>query len=393
MEFDTRLVTKSSLEGILDDPYRANALPLYQTATFAQASATDCGPYDYTRSGNPTRRALEVALAELEGGARALAYTSGMAALSGLTRLVLPGQRILAGEDLYGGTFRLLDRVLRPRGVQVDFVDASDPSAVHDALTPATRLVLVETPTNPLQKICDLRALADLAHRNDALFAVDNTLLSPCLQRPLECGADVVVHSATKHLGGHSDLTAGCLVVRDGSLGDELAFLQNADGTGLAPFEAWLLARGLKTLVVRMARAQETAGLVARALERNPAVAAVHYPGLDRHPDRDVHESQASGAGALISFETGDVRTSQRVVEALRLFSISVSFGSVSSLASLPCRMSHASIPEAVRQARALPEDLVRLSIGLEAPGDLIADLESALELAAHATPTGAVCP
>jgi cystathionine beta-lyase len=359
------------------DPYHPNATPIYQTATFAQPSATSFGRYDYSRSGNPTRDVLQRQIAKLEGTKHAFAFASGMAALAATTRLLDAGDHVIAGVDLYGGTHRLLSQVLSRQAITVSYVDTSDTTAVARAVTPATRLVLIETPTNPQQRVADIRALAVLAHDVGALLAVDNTLLSPWLQQPARHGADLVVHSATKHLGGHSDVTAGAVATNDDALAEKLAFTQNAEGTALAPFDSWLLLRGLQTLPLRIERQQTTAGRIAQFLFDQPRVTAVHYPGLASHPGRDIHFSQASGAGSVISFETGDVHASEQILAALELFTISVSFGSLHSLASLPCRMSHASIPASVRQ---VGEDLIRVSIGIEDADDLIADLRSALD-------------
>jgi cystathionine beta-lyase len=376
MKLATRLVRFQPAPG---DAYSAMSPPLYQTATFAQASALESGTYDYSRSGNPTRRLLEQRVAELEGAGHALAYASGLAALAAVVRVTAGGGEVLAGDDLYGGTYRLLSQQLAGQGVAVRYVDAADLAAVAAAIGPRTRLLLVETPTNPLLRIADLRGLAGLAHAAGALLAVDNSLLSPYLQRPLELGADVVVHSATKCLGGHSDLTAGVVAVTDPALARELAFAQNAEGTALSPFEAWLLQRGMKTLAVRLDRQESNARRVAELLAGHPRVRRVHYPGLPSHPGHQLQRRQASGAGSVVSFETGSVEVSRQIVEATRLFTISVSFGGVGSLISLPCRMSHASIPASVRRSRALPEDLVRLAVGIEHAGDLLEDLEQAL--------------
>ncbi|MBL0927878.1 MAG: aminotransferase class V-fold PLP-dependent enzyme [Phycisphaerales bacterium] len=378
--FETRLVRFEACPG---DPHRATATPIYQTATFEQESALEFGEYDYTRSGNPTRAVLERQLAALDGGGRALAFASGLAALTAATRLLEPGDELVAGDDLYGGAYRLFARVASERGVRVRYADLADPEAAERAIGPRTRLVHVESPTNPLLRIVDLRRLASVCRRQGARLLVDSTAMSPYLQRPLELGADIVLHSATKLLNGHGDVTAGALVVRDGELGERLAWTQNAEGAGLAPLESFLLLRGLKTLAVRVDRQQRTALEVARFLEGHPLVGQVRFPGLAGHTGRAVHERQASGPGVVLSFQTGDVPTSARLVEGLRRFSIAVSFGSVQSTASLPCRMSHASIPSEVRAARRLPEDLVRLSIGLEAAEDLIADLERAIGEAA----------
>jgi cystathionine beta-lyase len=370
-----------------NDAWHPNSTPIYQTATFAQESAVEFGRYDYSRSGNPTRTVLESRLARLEGAERAFAFASGMAALSTLARLAPAGAHILAGDDLYGGTYRLLQRVLPRCGVRSSHVDVTDLDAVAAAIEPATRIVLVETPTNPLQKIADIRGLARVAHAHGALLVVDNSLMSPYLQRPLDLGADIVVHSATKHLCGHSDVTAGAIALSDSKLADEIAFFQNAEGNALGPFDSWLLLRGMQTLGIRLDRAQSNALAIAQHLARHPLVSRVHYPGLREHPGFALHATQADGAGSIVSFETGDAELSQRVVESLQLFTIAVSFGSVSSLASLPCRMSHKSIPSSVRSAHSLPDDLVRLSIGIEDAHDLIEDLDRALRVATHQPP------
>jgi cysteine-S-conjugate beta-lyase len=365
--------------GLELDPYRATSVPLYQTATFAQPTPEGGGAYDYSRSGNPTRAVLERELARLDGGARALAYTSGMAALSAVLRLLPPGAAVVAGDDLYGGSHRLLTRIGQRQGLRVHFADTCDSTAVAAAWPDGAGLLLVETPGNPKLSICDLRALSELAHARGALLAVDGSLMSPWLQRPLEHGADLVVHSATKHLCGHGDATAGVVVARDAALAAELAFLQNAEGTALAPFEAWLVLRGLATLGVRLERAQASAQAVARFLAGHPRVRRVFYPGLAAHPGHDLHARQARGPGSVLSFQVGDGCVAREVVAAVGLFTIAVSFGSTRSAISLPCSMSHAAIPAAELTRRGLGPDLVRLSIGLEDPQDLIEDLDRAL--------------
>lgn len=369
-------------EAAPDDSFQPSSTPIYQTATFCQSSATEGGRYDYTRSGNPTRTVLEEQLARLEGGSRAFAFTSGMAAITAVASLAEPGQEILAGNDLYGGTYRLLTRVVARQGIAVRFVDTTDGDAVEQELSRRPRLVLIETPTNPLLQVTDIAALASRVHDHGGLLAVDNSLLSPYLQRPLERGADLVIHSATKYLCGHGDVTAGMVIAKEEELADSIAFYQNAAGCALAPFEAWLLLRGLKTLALRLEKQQASAGLVAEFLNRHPLVRQVHYPGLADHPGRDTHFRQARGAGGVVSFETGSVELSKKVIEETRLFAITVSFGCVSSSISLPACMSHASIPGKVRSARLLPEDLVRISVGIEHPEDLIDDLSRALDAA-----------
>jgi cystathionine beta-lyase len=362
-----------------DDPHRATAPPIYQTATFRQPGATEFGEYDYSRTANPTRALAEQQVAALEGGAFACAFGSGMAALVAVTRLVKASEEILAGDDLYGGTVRLLSRVAPGLGVRVRHVDTTDPAAVAAAISPATRLLLAETPTNPLLRIADLARLAEIAHARGVLLAVDNSLLSPCLQRPLALGADLVIHSATKFLCGHGDVSAGAVVTDDPLLHERLAFHLNAEGTGLAPFDSWLLLRGMRTLALRVERQCATATRIAAFLAGHTRVEKVFFPTLAPPEIREIHERQASGPGSVVSFTTGDPERSKRIVEAARLFSIAVSFGSVGSSISLPCRMSHASIPAELRGRLGPPADLIRLAVGIEDADDLIADLERAL--------------
>ncbi|MDF1836432.1 MAG: PLP-dependent transferase [Planctomycetota bacterium] len=389
MHIDTRIARFSPAPG---DPHGSTSTPIYQTATFAQESALGFGEFDYSRSGNPTRQALEDKLADLEGGPFGFAFASGMAAISNLMRSAFadgthyPGRgSLIVGADLYGGTTRLIERLVAPLGVGVRSVDTTDLDAVREALA-ATRTdptwILLESPSNPLLRISDISAVADLAHEHGARLAVDNTALSPYLQNPLALGADVVVHSATKHLGGHGDLTAGVLVTRDPDLAETIGFLKNAEGTALGPFDSWLLMRGIKTLGVRLAQESCNAQRVAQFLQAHPAVRTVHYPGLASHPGHDLLARQARGPGQLLSFETRSPKLSQQICEATELFTIAVSFGSTGSTIGMPCRMSHASVPDQAIQAgrvAELPGDLVRLSIGLENPDDLIEDLGQAM--------------
>jgi cystathionine beta-lyase len=363
------------------DAYGAIVPPIYQTATFEQLNATEFGEYDYTRSGNPTRTLLEQQLADLEEASYACCFASGMAALTALTRIVNAGEEIIAGDDLYGGTVRLLDRLASHQNISVRYIDTTDVDELRKAITDRTRLVLIETPSNPLFRISDISELASITREAGAYLAVDNSMLSPVFQRPLNFGADFVVHSATKFLCGHSDVTAGALITNDPSLHKQLAFQQNAEGAGLSPFESWLLLRGLKTLALRVERQNASAEKVARFLQTRPEVSKVFYPGLQDHPGREIHRKQADGNGAVVSFTTGDDKLSGEIVESTRLFKVAVSFGSVGSTISLPCRMSHASIPVSLRDRLAPPPDLIRLSVGIEDPSDLLEDLEHAFVL------------
>ena len=375
-----------------NDAYGAIVPPIYQTATFEQPTATEFGEYDYTRSGNPTRTLLEQQLADLEDGAYACAFASGMAALTSLTRIVRPGEEIIAGDDLYGGTVRLLDRIASQLNISVCYVDTTDGTEVRKAVSDRTRLILIETPTNPLFRISDIRELSSIAHEFGAFLAVDNSMLSPIFQRPLNLGADVVIHSATKFLCGHSDVTAGALITNDPELHKQFSFQQNAEGAGLSPFESWLLLRGLKTLALRVERQNSSAEKVARFLQTRPEVTRVFYPGLDDHPGREIHVRQADGDGAVVSFTTEDEQLSSEIVESTKLFRVAVSFGSVGSTISLPCRMSHASIPGALRDRLAPPPDLVRISVGIEDVDDLIEDLDRAFTVSSHQQRLEEVC-
>jgi cystathionine beta-lyase len=365
-----------------DERFGAISPPIYQTATFAQTDATEFGEYDYSRSGNPTRTILETRLATLEHGKFASAFASGMAALTAISRLLQSGDELLASDDLYGGSVRLLDQVLSRQGISVRYVNATDVDMVGASITAKTRMILVETPTNPLMRIADLRALAGIAHAGNALLVIDNTMLSPVLQNPIEHGADIVIHSGTKFLCGHSDVTAGAVVTSDEVLHKKISFVQNAEGSALAPFDSWLLLRGLKTLALRVERQSNSAQHVARFLSELAGVKQVFYPGLSEHKGFAINAKQASGGGSVISFTTGDSELSRRIVEATRVCSIAVSFGSVNSTISLPCHMSHASIPAKLRERLAPPSDLIRLSVGIEDVEDITTDLAQAFEVA-----------
>lgn len=365
------------------DPYQAMSPPIYQTATFGQPSATEGGPFDYTRSGNPTRTLFEAQVADLEGADRSLAFTSGMAALSAVVRLVAAGQHIIAGDDLYGGTSRLLQRIAPSLGITVSNVDMTDTRNVREAIIPGkTALVMVESPTNPRMCICDIAAIASIAHNAGAICSVDNSMMAPVFQRPLDLGADISMTSITKFIGGHSDITGGILSVKGADLSDRVYFVQNAEGAGLSPYDSWLSARGLKTMALRMERQASNCAALAAYLNAHPLVRKVNYAGLDSHPGASVHRKQATSAGSLLSFTTDNVEVSKVIVEETQLYNIVVSFGSVTSSISLPCFMSHASIPAEVRAARGLPDDLVRISVGIEDVDDLLIDLHQAMQKA-----------
>lgn len=388
MKFASRLV---SFNVAPDDPYRPMATPIYQTATFEQEGATAFGRYDYSRSGNPTRTVLEEQLALLENGTRGFCFSSGMAAISTVARLLHAGEEILADSDLYGGTCRLFTRILNRTGITTRYADACDPQRFAGYIGEHTKLVYVESPTNPLLRVIDLRLIARIAHARGALLCVDNSAMSPYLQNPLDLGADIVLHSATKFLCGHSDVTAGVVVVKDEELAKEIYFVQNAEGNGLGPLDCFLFLRGVKTLKLRLDCQQHNAQRIAEYLSRHSRVLNVNYPGLQGSVGYGLQLKQARGAGAVLSFTTGSMELSKRVVEATRLFKICVSFGSINSTISLPGCMSHASVPPEVGALRELPCDLVRISIGIEDVDDLIADLEQAFASAGVALQTHAV--
>lgn len=361
------------------DQYGASSVPIYQSATFKQTSSSGGNEYDYTRSGNPTRTHLERHLAKIMNATRSLAVGSGMGALDVITRILRPGDDVITGDDLYGGTNRLLTYLATNQGVVVHHVDTTNLDAVRAVLTEKTAMVLLETPTNPLIKVVDIATIAREAHEANpkALVVVDNTMLSPMLCNPLDLGADIVYESGTKYLSGHHDIMAGVIACNDPALGDKMYFTINSTGCGLSPNDSFLLLRGVKTLAIRMEKQQANAQRIAEFLESHGF--RVRYPGLRSHPQYDLHWRIARGAGAVLSFETGDVALSERIVEAARLWGISVSFGCVNSLISMPCRMSHASIDAKTRAERQMPEDIIRLCVGIEDVNDLIDDLSRAV--------------
>jgi cystathionine beta-lyase/cystathionine gamma-synthase len=358
----------------------AVTVPIYQTSTFAQDGVGRHRGYEYARTGNPTRSALEQCLAALDGGKHALAFASGMAAETAVMQLLQPGDHTVATDDLYGGTYRLFRRVLEPMGLRFSFVDGTNLEAIEAAITPQTRLLWVESPTNPLLKVIDVAALAGLAHQHGARLVVDNTFMSPYLQQPLSLGADLVVYSATKYLGGHSDLISGAVVLDTDDLFERLAFLQNAVGAVPGPLDCWLVLRGLKTLAVRMREHSRNARAVASFLSRHQNVERVHYPGLPANPRLELASRQMSDFGGMVSFEVkGGLEPARRVVERTRLFTLAESLGGVESLIELPAVMTHASIPAETRRAHGVADGLIRISVGLEDIDDLISDLDRAL--------------
>ena len=369
------------IHGTTDRTHTTGAVcpPIYQTSTFAHPGVNQSTGYDYTRSQNPTREQLERLMARLEGGADALAFSSGMAAIAVLMELFSPGDRIIASDDLYGGAIRLFDKVSTKNGLHVHYADTADLAAVESAITDRTRAIYVETPSNPMMHVSDIGALRACIGGRDILLVVDNTFLTPYYCRPIELGADIVTHSGTKYLGGHNDTLAGFLVTADASLAERLRFLYKTTGACLSPFDSFLLMRGIKTLAIRMERAQHNAGLIANRLLAHPKVTAVHYVGLADHPSLAVSKKQASGFGAMISFETDGAETARRVLERVRLILYAESLGGVETLITYPLLQTHADVPEDLRAARGITDRLLRLSVGIEHADDLIADLEQAL--------------
>ncbi|PLX72450.1 MAG: cystathionine gamma-synthase [Desulfuromonas sp.] len=355
------------------------SFPIYPSATYRHPGVGQSTGYDYTRSGNPTRDVLEQGIADLEGGNRGLVFASGMAALTTLFLHFSAGDHLVLSEDLYGGTYRVLADVFGKFGLSATYVDTTDTAAVEAAITDTTRGLLVETPGNPLLGVSDLEQLGEICRRHEMLFIVDNTFLTPALQMPISFGADVVVHSATKYLGGHSDLCAGVLVAKDAELGERLYMLQNATGAILPPQECWLLIRSLKTLPLRVQRHCETALTVARWLERHPKVEKVFYPGLENHPGHELSQKQAENFGGMLSFRTATADLAARALERLQLISFAESLGGAESLMTLPAVQTHADIPEKERERLGITDTLLRLSVGLEEADDIIADLEQAL--------------
>jgi len=357
----------------------ATVVPIYATSTYTQQAPGEHKGYEYSRSGNPTRTALETCLAALEGGEQGLAFASGLAATSAVLSLLRPGDEVAAAADLYGGTYRILERVFRPLGIVARYADRATPEGFAQVIGPATKLVWIETPTNPLLEIIDIEAIAKLAHRTGAWLAVDNTFASPYLQQPLKLGADLVVHSTTKYLGGHSDVVGGAVVGRRELLGP-IQFYQNAAGGVPGPFDAWLTLRGIKTLAVRMERHCENAADLAEWLTGHPGVERVYYPGSPSHPGHAVAARQMHGFGGMISIRiAGGREAALKFLSRTRLFSLAESLGGVESLVCHPATMTHASIPAEIRLARGVDDALVRLSVGIEDCEDLRADLASAL--------------
>jgi cystathionine beta-lyase len=353
--------------------------PVFQSSTFDQGDLSQAREFDYARSGNPTRKVLEETIAALEGGVRGYAFGSGIAAIASVLGIFSAGDHIIAAEDIYGGSYRLLNTFYKRWGLEHTAVDTADPENIRRALRPNTKAVFLETPSNPLLKITDLRSCIAIAKAAGLLTIVDNTFMTPLFQRPIELGTDIVVHSATKFLGGHSDVISGLAVSASEELGRRIYAVQNGFGAVPGPWDIWLVIRGIKTLKARLEAQEKTAGFLSRKLRENPQVAAVYYPGLAEHPGKAVHDSQASGAGAVFSFTTKTKERALRFLGKVKYAAAAVSLGGVETIASYPVRMSHASIPPAERERLGITDSLIRISAGLEDPEDLIEDFEEAL--------------
>lgn len=364
----------------VDQQTGAIGVPIYQISTYRQTSVDHFSKYDYARGDNPTREALEETVAALEGGSRCLAFASGMAAISTTLMIFSPGDHLVVCDDVYGGAYRVLTTIFNRMGIKSTFADATDLAAIEAAIRPETKAIYLETPSNPLLKITDLRGAAAIAKRHNLITLVDNTFMTPYLQRPLELGCDIVLHSGTKFLNGHSDVICGFSVTNDHELGKRIRTIQNAFGTGLGPQDSYLTLRGIKTLKVRMDQSQQNTRTIVEALRSHPRVKAVHYPGLPEHPGHGIHAAQADGPGAVFSFELDSFATTKRLLENTHLAAFAVSLGGVESIISYPARMSHAAVPAEERLRKGIGDTLVRLSVGLEDPEDLLADLLQALE-------------
>ena len=377
-----RIGTVAVHAGPEPDPVAGAVMPpIYQTSTYIQDGlGAPHNGYEYARTSNPTRQALERALAALEGGTHGFAFASGLAALDTVLKLLRSGDHVVSGENLYGGSHRQMVRVYQEFGVSFDFVDFRDPEAVRAAIRPNTRMIYAETPTNPMMFLADLQAIGDIAQARGVLFVVDNTFATPVLQRPLDLGADIVLHSTTKYLNGHSDMIGGALVTNRDDLAERLGFLQNAAGGVPGPFDSWLVLRGLKTLPLRMKQHCMSAARIADWLSTRSDIPKVYFPGLASHPQHELAKRQMSAFGGMVSVELGSVARMERVVKRIKLFALAESLGGVESLLGHPASMTHASVPKEMRDRMGLTDSLIRLSVGIEDVEDLLADLEQALE-------------
>ncbi|WP_026475922.1 bifunctional cystathionine gamma-lyase/homocysteine desulfhydrase [Alkaliphilus transvaalensis] len=370
MKFNT-LVIHGGIDG--DERTGAVTVPIYQTSTYKQHAVGKHTGYEYSRTGNPTREALEKLIADLEGGHRGFAFGSGMAAMSSVIMLFQKGDHIIIGDDVYGGTFRVVDKVFKNLGIEYDAVDTTDPSNIDNVIKANTKAIIAETPSNPIMKLTDIKAIAEKAKKHNLVFVVDNTFMTPYLQRPLDLGADIVLHSATKYLGGHSDVVAGLAVVNNEELGERLHFIQNAVGAILGPQDSWLLIKGIKTLALRMDRHCENAKKMVSWLQEQKWVKKVYYPGLDANIEE--FKDQMKDYGAMISFEVESEELLNSIMANLKIMTLAESLGGIETLISVPAKMTHASIPVEIRNRLGITDTLIRLSVGVEDIDDLISDI------------------
>ena len=379
MKFNTKAIHGGQEN--TDPAYNSVMPPIYQTTTYSQSTPGGHKGFEYSRSGNPTRAMLEKSLASLENGNFGLAFGSGLAAIDAILKLFKPGDEIISTNDLYGGSYRLFTRIFENLGIKFHFVGMQEPDAIKKYINKNTKLLWVETPTNPMMNIIDIEAVSEIARKNDLLLAVDNTFATPYLQQPLDLGADIVMHSATKYLGGHSDVVMGGLVIRDKELAEKLYFIQNASGAICGPQDSFLVLRGIKTLHLRMQRHCENAEAIAKFLRSNPKVDKVYWPGFEDHPNHAIARKQMTGFGGMISFTTKEntLKSATRIVENLKVFTLAESLGGVESLAGHPASMAHASIPKSEREKTGVVDSLIRLSVGIEDESDLVADLKQAI--------------
>lgn len=375
-----QITTKIVQAGLVTDKTTgAISTPIYQTATFRHPALGESTGYDYSRTKNPTRQAVEIAIATLEEGDAGYAFASGMAAITAIAMLYETGAHLIITEDCYGGTYRVFEKVFKPFGLKVSYVDTADIQAVRSAITDETRAIFLETPTNPLMKIADIQALVALAKEYQLQTIVDNTFLTPYLQKPLSLGADIVIHSGSKYLAGHNDVICGLIVAKGAELCSKLAFIQNSTGMILGPQDSWLLLRGIKTLAVRLDRQQENTLIIAQWLEKQKWVNKVYYPGLESSPQKELQNRQASGYGAMLSFEVCDAKLVPQILQRLKLIQFAESLGGVESLITFPFVQTHADIPLEIRLKLGVNEQLLRFSVGIESVTDLIEDLQQAV--------------
>lgn len=363
-----------------DEKTGAVSVPIYQVSTYKQPGPGEHTGYEYSRTGNPTRHALEETIAALENGKRGFAFSSGMAAITSVMMLFEAGSHVVMTDDVYGGSYRLATKVLTRYQLGHTFVDTSSPEAVEQAIKPETKAIYVETPTNPLLKITDIRKMAEIAKKHDLLLIVDNTFATPYWQNPIDLGADIVLHSATKYIGGHSDVVSGLVAVNDDKLAEELHFIQNSAGAVLGPQDSWLLLRGIKTLGIRMEAIEKNSAKLVDFLKAHSGVSTIYYPGLPEHKGHDIAASQAEGFGGMISFDVGSGEKADQVLRKTKYFILAESLGAVESLISLPAKMTHASIPAERRAELGITDGLIRISVGIEDSEDLIQDLKQAME-------------